>query len=66
MRLISTIRLHLLHAKIAQQQVAVWTNEGKIWRGRIEKVEELFVQLRQDANLLIHVPISVIEEVRHN
>ncbi|ACT01179.1 hypothetical protein [Paenibacillus sp. JDR-2] len=66
MRPISAIRLHLLHAKIAQQSVAVRTNEGKMWSGTIEKVEEQFVQLRYQSNVLVHVPISVIEEVRQS
>ncbi len=61
---ISTIRLHLLHAQIAQQSVAVRTSKGKVWSGKIEKVEEQFVQLRYQSNVLVHVPISVIEEVR--
>ncbi|NIK67825.1 MULTISPECIES: hypothetical protein [unclassified Paenibacillus] len=64
MRTISTIRLHLLHAQIAQQAVAVRTNKGKTWSGKIEKVEDQFVQIRYESNLLVHLPISVIEEVR--
>ncbi|SFF07677.1 hypothetical protein SAMN05216378_4992 [Paenibacillus catalpae] len=66
MRHISSIRLLLLHAKIAQQDVAVLTNKGKWWSGKIEKVEDQFVQLRYDHNMLVHVPISTIEEVRQS
>gem|GEM_PF-6199062 len=66
MKPISSIRLVLLHAKIAQQAVAVVTNQGKVWSGTIEKVEDQFVQLRYRHNLLVHVPISVIEEVRQS
>ncbi|MCK9862576.1 hypothetical protein CFI03_028855 [Paenibacillus sp. ATY16] len=53
-----------MHAQIAQQSVAVRTSKGKVWSGKIEKVEEQFVQLRYQSNVLVHVPISVIEEVR--
>ncbi|NIK21233.1 hypothetical protein [Paenibacillus lupini] len=50
-------------AKLSQQFVAILTEEGKKWSGKIEKVEEQFVQLRYDDSMLIHVPICMIEEV---
>jgi ribosome maturation factor RimP len=48
---------------LSQQFVAILTEEGKKWSGKIEKVEEKFVQLRYDDSMLIHVPICMIEEV---
>ncbi|MCM3627569.1 hypothetical protein M3194_09340 [Paenibacillus glycanilyticus] len=59
----TSIRLLLLHAKIAQQVVAVLTSDGKWWSGKVEKIEDYHVQLRLETNILIHVPIAVIEEV---